>query len=347
MFNYLNSSGIDKFTFYRMPKMLFTDDFQSLSCEAKILYGLLLDRSTLSKQNHWIDENDRVYVYFKQDEAMDMLNIKKNKVISIFKELDDIGLIRRKKLGQGNPTRIYVMNFSEQSQENATEGSEDLLDDILADKSQTSSENTKREVKKFEKPTSEFQTSPKSTKKEVKRFEKPTSKGLKNKLGSSYYINKTERNNINQSINEGIVTKPTSALSAAPDKKMDEIYYLSTVEKVKSQISYDELIAEGKGKSTLDLIVSLIVDVYLRNCESIYANGMLMPVERVVREFEKVEYEHILYVFECVENASAKHEIINIRNYLQTCIFNAPHTMDIFYDAQVNYDMHNKFHKQE
>ncbi len=249
---------------------------------------------------------------------MDMLNIKKNKVISIFKELDEIGLIVRKKLGQGNPTRIYVMNFSEQN--------DDFSDDDFTDKSQTSSENTKREFKKFE---------------------KPTSKGLKNKNGSSYYINKTERNNINQSIKEGIVTKTTSALSALPDKKMDEIDYLSTVEKVKSQISYDELIAEGKGKSTLDLIVSLIVDVYLRNCESIYANGMLMPVERVVREFEKVEYEHILYVFECVESASAKHEIINIRNYLQTCIYNAPHTMDIFYDTQVNYDMHNKFHKQE
>lgn len=301
MFNYLNSSGIDKFTFYRMPKMLFTDDFQSLSCEAKILYGLLLDRSTLSKQNHWIDENDRVYVYFKQDEAMDMLNIKKNKVISIFKELDEIGLIVRKKLGQGNPTRIYVMNFSEQNDDFS---GDDFSGDDSTDKSQTS---------------------PKSTKKEVKRFEKPTSKGLKNKIGSSYYINKTERNNINQSIKEGIVTKTTSALSALPDKKMDEIDYLSTVEKVKSQISYDELIAEGKGKSTLDLIVSLIVDVYLRNCESIYANGMLMPVERVVREFEKIEYEHILYVFECVESASAKHEIINIRNYLQTCIFNAPH----------------------
>lgn len=344
MFNYLNSSGIDKFTFYRMPKMLFTDDFQSLSCEAKILYGLLLDRSTLSKQNHWIDENDRVYVYFKQDEAMDMLNIKKNKVISIFKELDEIGLIVRKKLGQGNPTRIYVMNFSEQNDDFS---GDDFSGDDSTDKSQTSSKNTKMEVKGFEKPTSEFQTSPKSIKKEVKRFEKPTSKGLKNKIGSSYYINKTERNNINQSIKEGIVTKTTSALSALPDKKMDEIDYLSTVEKVKSQISYDELIAEGKGKSTLDLIVSLIVDVYLRNCESIYANGMLMPVERVVREFEKIEYEHILYVFECVESASAKHEIINIRNYLQTCIFNAPHTMDIFYDTQVNYDMHNKFHKKE
>lgn len=336
MFNYLNSSGIDKFTFYRLPKILFTDPFQKLSCESKVLYGLLLDRATLSKSNNWIDENDRIYVYFKQDEVMECLNIKKNKVIAIFKELEEIGLIVRKKIGQGNPTKIYVMNFSEE-----------IADELYDTEIKTSKESKETEVKKLEKQTSEIQTSANNTKKEVKRLEKQTSKGLKNKIGSSYYINNTERNNINQSIKESIEVKSTSAPSPTTEKKIDKIDYLSTVKKVKSQISYNELIAEGKEKSTLDLIVSLIADIYLHNCESIYANGMYIPVERVLKEFEKIDYEHIIYVFECIENASAKHEIKNIRNYLQTCLFNAPHTMSIFYDFQVNYDMHNRMNKQE
>lgn len=341
MFNYLNSKGIDKFTFYRMPKMLFTDDFQSLSCEAKVLYGLLLDRSALSKQNNWIDENDRVYVYFKQDEAMDMLNIKKNKVISIFKELEEIGLIVRKKLGQGNPTRIFVMNFSEQHDENIEEDSKDLSDYKSQNKSQTSNKNIKREVKTFEKPTSEIQTSNENIKKEVKTFKKPTSKGLKNKLGSSYYINNTERSNINQSINKNAQKTTYAISSTSTDKKIDEIDYETTVENIKQQINFDYLIALGKEPSTLDLIVSLIADVYCHNCTSIYANGITISSERVISEFKKLDSDHIQYIFDCIDKESAKKQIINIRNYLLTCLYNAPHTMDLYYDMSVNYDLNN------
>ena len=128
--------------------------------------------------------------------------------------------------------------------------------------------------------------------------------------------------------------------------EMDKIDYPSVVEKIKSQISYDLLMTEGKEKSTLDLIVSLIADVYCHNCKSIFANGITIPVERVAQEFSKIDYEHICYVFESIESVSSEREIKNIRNYLQTCLYNAPHTMDLSYDVQVNYDMHNRMVKE-
>lgn len=106
----------DSYTFYRIPKILFTDSrFEKMSVEAKLLYGLMLDRMALSIKNNWLDDKNRVYIYFTIEDACEMLKIGNTKMIRIFAELDTtkgIGLIERKKQGQGKPTIIYVKNFA-------------------------------------------------------------------------------------------------------------------------------------------------------------------------------------------------------------------------------------------
>ena len=327
-FNYLSASGIDKFTFYRMPKILFVDDyFSAISCEAKVLYGLLLDRATLSKSNNWIDELGRVYVFFKQTEAMEMLNIKKNKVIAIFKELEDIGLLIRKKQGQGKPTRLYVLDFSSHTDDENSKTNEVVSDD----EEQTSDENTKKEVKRFEKQTSEIQTSSNDTKKEVKRFEKQTSKGLKNKPLSSNYINKTEMNKTESIYLSSNANQPSSENNEnINDRLIDR--YNNAVNKVKKQIEYGYLI-ENYEKSTIDLIVSLIADVYVDD-SSISVNNRTIVAEQARIEYSKLTQEHIEFVLESIANTKTR--IKNIRTYLQSCLYNAYHTMDIAIDNEIN-----------
>ena len=327
-FNYLSASGIDKFTFYRMPKILFVDDyFSAISCEAKVLYGLLLDRATLSKSNNWIDELGRVYVFFKQTEAMEMLNIKKNKVIAIFKELEDIGLLIRKKQGQGKPTRLYVLDFSSHTDDENSKTNEVVSDD----EEQTSDENTKKEVKRFEKQTSEIQTSSNDTKKEVKRFEKQTSKCLKNKPLSSNYINKTEMNKTESIYLSSNANQPTSENNEnINDRLIDR--YNNAVNKVKKQIEYGYLI-ENYEKSTIDLIVSLIADVYVDD-SSISVNNRTIVAEQARIEYSKLTQEHIEFVLESIANTKTR--IKNIRTYLQSCLYNAYHTMDIAIDNEIN-----------
>ncbi len=106
----------NQFSFYRIPKSLFTDKrFSKMSSDAKILYGLLLDRMSLSIKNGWVDENNRVYIYFKVSEAAELIGISKAKVVRLFAELDKengFGLINRIRLGLGKPSVIYVMNFN-------------------------------------------------------------------------------------------------------------------------------------------------------------------------------------------------------------------------------------------
>lgn len=79
-----------------------------------MLYGLMLDRMSLSMKNQWLDEEGRAYIYYSLDDIMEALGCSNKKAISIMKELDTdagIGLIERKRQGQGKPTMIYLKQF--------------------------------------------------------------------------------------------------------------------------------------------------------------------------------------------------------------------------------------------
>ena len=105
----------EQYAFYRLPKALITDSyFKRLSTDAKLLYGLMLDRLSLSVKNNWIDEENRVYIYFTLEDICELLNCKTDKAVKLLAELDTnkgIGLIERIKQGQGKPTKIYVKKF--------------------------------------------------------------------------------------------------------------------------------------------------------------------------------------------------------------------------------------------
>ena len=170
MFDFFYGNESEQYLFYRVPKILFTDEkFINISCEAKLLYGFLLDRTSLSFKNNWIDKTGIAFVYFKQETAQENLNIGKDKALKIFVELENAGLIIRKKQGQGNPTRIYVMNFAKPVSDDDVVLKKKILS-ITNGKKKTSTSKGKRKVQTSEKPKSE------KNKTEVKTSEKPKSR---------------------------------------------------------------------------------------------------------------------------------------------------------------------------
>ena len=115
MLDYFYGNEAEQYTFYRIPKVLFTDPgYRRISSDAKILYGLMLDRMGLSVRNGWLDDLNRVFIYFTLEDALEYLSCGHTKAVSLFGELDKNGLIERKKQGQGKPTIIYVKNFIRQ-----------------------------------------------------------------------------------------------------------------------------------------------------------------------------------------------------------------------------------------
>ena len=113
-FDYFYGSQAEQFSFYRIPKVLFTDpQFKPLSTDAKVLYGILLDRMSLSVKNHWLDEQSRVYIIFTTEEIMEALSCANQKACRLMLELEkDAGLIERKRQGLGKPSLIYVKKFA-------------------------------------------------------------------------------------------------------------------------------------------------------------------------------------------------------------------------------------------
>ena len=116
-YNYFYGSQAESYSFIRVPRLLMTgEEFKGLSTDAKLLYALLLDRMGLSMRNGWLDEEGRVYIYYTVDEIQEDLNCGHGKACKLLAELDTvkgIGLIERKKQGQGKPTKIYVKQFAE------------------------------------------------------------------------------------------------------------------------------------------------------------------------------------------------------------------------------------------
>ena len=126
--DYFYGTEAEQYTFYRIPKVLFTDPgFRRITADAKILYGLMLDRMGLSIRNNWLDEQERVFIYFTLEEAMDAMCCGHNKAVSLFTELDKVGLIERKKQGQGRPTKIYVKNFTRKEEVKTSENRKSAL----------------------------------------------------------------------------------------------------------------------------------------------------------------------------------------------------------------------------
>lgn len=111
---YFYGQEAEQFAFFRIPKMLISDKrFAGIKCEAKLLYGMMLDRMELSTKNLWLDKHNRVYIYYTIESIMSDLGCGHEKAGKLLAELERAGLIERVRQGMGKPDRIYVGKFTD------------------------------------------------------------------------------------------------------------------------------------------------------------------------------------------------------------------------------------------
>ena len=207
-FDYYYGFEAEQFSFYRVPRLLIKDKrFKGLSSDAKLLYGLMLDRMSLSVKNRWFDEDNRAYIYYTVEEIMNDLGCSHGTCTKIMAELDNkkgIGLIEKKRQGLGRPDIIYVKNF-------VTACDDEPIED---DEKKPDNTDVSTEVQKLDFRISKGQTS-RSTKSRLPEIQNldfcksknrtsgnPKSEFLEvQNLDASYTnINYTDINNINPSI---------------------------------------------------------------------------------------------------------------------------------------------------
>ncbi len=157
--DYFYGQAGELFSFYRIPKALFQESrFQNLSTDAKTLYGILLDRMSLSVKNEWFDKKGRVFIIFTIEDVKRTLRCADNKATRLLRELEEFGLIERKRRGQGKPCLVYVKNFSAESSKESVKNRD--YDDSCGSKIACQDPVKSRGIKKKENKTEMNNTNP-------------------------------------------------------------------------------------------------------------------------------------------------------------------------------------------
>ena len=305
--SYFYGREADQYSFYKIPKLLFTEEyFKKVSVEAKVLYGLMLDRMSLSMKNQWFDTEGRAYIYYSLEDIMDAMGCSNKKAISIMKELDiesGIGLIEKKRQGQGKPTMIYLKQFMIQDAQKCNNY-------ISGEKSAIS------EVKNLHvlKCKNVMSRSEEFTHPEVKKLH-------------------TNKNNINNT--ELSNTESNHIISGNDGIGFDVEGY---TEIIKENIELDILLERYPyDRELLTGIFDLILETVLCKNKSIVVASSEYPAELVRSKFLKLNMFHVEYAMDCMRKNTSK--IHNIKKYLLAALFNAPSTISGYYQAEVNHDL--------
>lgn len=323
-FDYFRGMEAEQYTFYRIPKVLFTAEcFRELSCEAKVLYGLLLDRMGLSIKNRWFDEEDRVYIIFTVEELAELLNCGTQKVVRLLKELDvksGIGLIEKKRLGLGKPNVIYVKNFMIQE---LTRGEAPDLEAETLENTLNGENHNSRNVKI---------TIQESAKSQFKNGENHHSRIVKSDIPEypKSQSNNTEYSDIEYNENQSIDRSDGDVMERKKHFRnivQEQIYYQSLIQNPQYQ------------KSEVDELVELIVEVLmLPDDRRLWIAGDEKPALLVKDRFRILTDAHLEYILDCMKRNTGN--VQNVKNYLLTSLYNAPLTMEHYYRLAVNRDLY-------
>lgn len=321
-FDYYYGAESEQFSFVRVPRVLFTDKehFGNLSNEAKLLYGLLLERMSLSRKNNWIDKHNRVYIIFPVEEIEESLDVGHEKALNLLKELDDqsgIGLVKKKRRGLGLPSILYVKNFIVKGEQNT--------DHV------PTSRSTENEFQEVGKP-------------DFKKSENQTSANQKNRLlevrnsdSNNIDINNTDMSyTYDQSIN--LPRTDFQNFSPGADGLIDGIDRSTVEEEVKKQIDYDCLISHPDSSvvQMAEEIKDLMVDV-LCGERSVVSEGKRVSEETAKSAYGKITFEHVQYVLQSLVNYPEK--ISRIDRFLTTSLFNSVYTLTNATFAGFEHDM--------
>ena len=328
--DYYYGNEAEQYSFYRIPKALLTDPrYKSVSIEAKVLYGLLLDRMGLSIKNGWMDSSQRVYIYSTQEDAMALMSCGKDKATNLFRELDKdgVGLIERKKQGPGRPTRIYVKNFILPPDPGQPQQPEPTPPPRAP---QTAENQQSRPLDSTALLTAEI---PQSAPLEIRSLDGGFSAPNKTEK------KKTELNDTDPSI---LPPTPLPPVRARPKNgmRMDEMDRYR--ELIKENIDYDLLLTEHPyDEETLEGYVELMVEVCCSRRDFIRIAGDEVATGVVKSRFLKLNHDHIAYVLESLSQNTTL--VKNVKAYTLAALYNAPTTMAQYYTSQISHDMAQGF----
>ena len=333
-FDYYYGIEAEQFSFYRVPRLLIKDErFKGLSSDAKLLYGLMLDRMSMSMKNGWLDDENRAYIIYAVENIMEDLGCSKPTCIKVIKELDadnGIGLIEKKRRGLGKPDIIYVKNFASVPEKECAEKPENT---------DVSTEVKNLYFKKERNLTSgSKEAEPQQVKEpDFKRENNLTSgsKGTGLQEVKEFAPNYNNTNYNNQNYTDMSYTNPINQSTGNADAIDETSAYMALIRK---NLEYEHHMRYDQDRDMYEEIYETVCDVVCVKRRTIRINGEEYPYELVKSRFLKLNSGHVEYVMSCMRETVTK--ITNIRAYLITALYNAPSTMSHYYQQEVQHDMY-------
>ena len=335
-FDYFYGNEAEQFTFYRIPKILITSPhFKKISDSAKLLYGLMLDRMSLSIRNGWLDDDNRAYIFFTTNDVMEQMCCGTEKATKMLTELDSekgIGLIERVKQGQGKPAIIYLKKFYElEDTARSTKLSEIESQDVQESKNKTF-ENRKTRLSEIE--SQDFRKSKNKTFENRKtRLSKIESLEFRKSKCNYNNINNTDINYIypiNQD-NYNIQNSDTQNEEEWIDR------YTKTVDEIKKQIDYDYLINHTE-RDIVDEVVNIMAEVMTVYRPKYKIEGDFIEYNAVVNKFRQITAQKLEI---CLLAYSRKiQRIKNPKAYWISTLYNIPLTSEIVLQNMINSDIY-------
>ena len=281
--DYFYGQAGELFSFFRIPKALFQEQrFQNLSTDAKTLYGILLDRMSLSVKNEWFDKKGRVFIIFAIEDVKRTFRCADNKATKLLRELEEFGLIERKRRGLGKPSLVYVKNFSAESSKSIFQN-RDFHD----------------------------------------------SGGFKNASQdpSKSRCNKTKENDTEMSETDPFNSEEADGMSKRT--QLEEYFSQSLEIDLLLRLCPDD-------EDTIYQIVDLLVDTCATKRKMLRIAGDDRPAEVVRSRLKKLNADHLRFVLGSLAENTAP--VRNMKQYLLAMLYNAPTTMNLYYQNKTNHD---------
>ena len=276
--DYFYGQSGELFSYFRIPKALFQDSrFRQLSTDARTLYGILLDRMSLSVKNGWMDKQGRVYIIYTVREVQESLCCAEHKAVKLFRELEEIDLIERRRRGLGRPSLIYVKDF--------TAGLSKMHNLNCANSNSGVAQSAVQEPLKQQ-------------------------------------ANKTDKNNTE-------MNKPDPIHSGDIREQLEDYFYQELEVELLLRLFPDD-------EDTIYQIVDLLVDTCSTKRKMLRIVGDDKPTEVVRSRLKKLNADHIRFVLDSLAENTAP--VRNMKQYLLAMLYNAPTTMNLYYQNKTNHD---------
>ena len=300
--DYFYGQQADMFSFIRIPKQLISGEmFKDLSFGAKILYGILLDRMSLSLKNKWLDSENRVFIIYKLSDIQEELAITEKMAIKYMRELEQYGLIEKKRRGLGLPSLLYVKTFIDTGTALCNSSENEKFRPSQNDSSGPSQSDSSRTAPKEVQDLPELMV-----------------------LNNNTKLIKTNKSNTE-----------TNLISSYRDEVNEEE---SMLDEIRERIGYESfLITHPEDIGMVDGMVDLIHEVNVTKATELTISSMSLPIGIVRERFNRIRYAHVDYILNALSDNTEK--IKNIKKYLLAMMFNAPATIDGYYTVEVGHNM--------